>query len=61
MIGYRKVILGVIFLLCSSFLIWQGIRSGTDLVGLATVIGAMAGGVLGVMWGNAQEHKSGIK
>ena len=55
MIGYRKLIMGVAFMLCSTFLVWQGIRSGVDLLQLSTPIGAMAGGLFGVVWGNVKE------
>lgn len=57
MVGYRKLILGVTFILGSTFLIWQGIRAGVDLLQLSTPIGAMAGGVFGVVWGNVRENK----
>jgi len=59
-IGGRKNVLGYLFLLCCSGLAAQ-MQAGThdpDYVGLATVIGAMAGGVGALVWGNVQEHKS---
>lgn len=61
MIGYRKIILGVVFLLCATFLGWRGMEGGTPMMDLATVIGAMAGGTFGVVWGNvrAKEQKNG--
>jgi len=54
--GYRKLILGSVFILCSSILAFAAIRSGTDLVGLSTVIGAMAAGVGVVVYGNIKEN-----
>lgn len=54
----RKFWLGVSFMTVSGVLSWAAIQHGTDLVGLATVIGAIAGGVFGVVWGNSQEWKA---
>lgn len=58
MVGYRKLTLGLIFIFCCTFLIWQGIRANADLVGLSTVLGAMAAGVFGVIWGNVKEDRN---
>jgi outer membrane lipoprotein SlyB len=58
----RKFWLGVIFMFVSGFVTYASL-TGThepDLVGLATVIGAIAGGVLGVVWGNVKEHQSKV-
>lgn len=52
----RKLILGLAFIGCATFLIWAGIREHSDLIGLSTVIASLAGGVLAVVWGNAKEH-----
>jgi len=56
--GLRKVIIGIAFIAGGTFVAYAGIRNGSDLVGIATVIGALAGGTFGIIWGNAQEHKS---
>ena len=56
--NYRKLILGLAFLACSTFVSYAGINQGSDLVGLATIIGAIAGGVFGLVWGNVKEHQS---
>lgn len=56
--GVRKVIIGLAFIAAGTFISVAGIRSGSDLIGLASVIGAIAGGVFGIVWGNAQEHKA---
>jgi len=56
--GARKVIIGIAFIGGATFIAWAGIRSGSDLIGLATVIGAIAGGVFGIVWGNAKEHQA---
>ena len=61
MIGYRKLILGCAFLLVSGFLTWRGIENGTDLLSLSTPIGAMAGGLFGVVWGNVRDKKADSK
>ena len=55
--GLRKVIIGLMFIGCSTFLVSTGIKSGSDLIGLSTVIGAMAAGVFGIIYGNIQENK----
>ena len=59
--NYRKLILGLAFLGCTTFISSAGINQGTDLVGLATVIGAIAGGVFGLVWGNVKEHAANGK
>jgi protein-S-isoprenylcysteine O-methyltransferase Ste14 len=58
-LGGRKVVLGYVFLGCTTFLINAMIISGNkpDYVGMATVIAAMAAGLASVVWGNVQEHK----
>lgn len=53
----RKFWLGVCFMLIGGVLGWKGIDSGSDLVGLSTIIGALAGGVFGVVYGNIKEHQ----
>jgi uncharacterized membrane protein YjjB (DUF3815 family) len=54
----RKLILGLAFLGCATFIVYAGIQEKSDLVGLATVIGALAGGTFGIVWGNTQEWKA---
>lgn len=54
----RKLLLGMAFLACATFIAYAGIVNKSDLVGLATIIGAMAAGVLSIVWGNAEEHKA---
>lgn len=56
--GLRKVIIGLAFIAGATFISYAGIKNGSDLVGLATVIGALAGGVFGIIWGNAKEHEA---
>lgn len=59
----RKFWLGVIFMAVSGFITFASLNGQhpPDLVGLATVIGAIAGGVLGVVWGNVREHDAKAK
>ena len=57
--NYRKLILGLAFTVASTWITLAGITQGSDLVGLATVIGAIAGGVFGVVYGNIKEHANG--
>jgi hypothetical protein len=56
----RKFWLGIVFMVVSGFITFAALNGAhdPDLVGLATVIGAIAGGVLGVVWGNTQEWKA---
>ena len=54
--NYRKLTLGLAFLACATFIVYVGIGAGSDLLGLSTVIGAIAAGVFGLIWGNVQEH-----
>ena len=56
--GARKIIIGLAFLAGATFISYEGIKNGSDLLGVGTVIGAIAGGVFGIVWGNAQEHKA---
>lgn len=57
MIGFRKIILGIIFLTYSALLSYAGIRNGTDLLSIAGVISSMAIGVGVVVWGNVQSNR----
>ena len=54
----RKFWLGIAFLVAASFIGYAGIVNHSDLVGLATVVGAMAAGTFSIVWGNAQEWKA---
>lgn len=56
--GFRKVIIGLAFICASTFLINAGIKEKSELLGLASVIGALAAGTFGIIYGNMQEHKS---
>ena len=56
--GYRKVILGLAFIGGATFLAWTGIRAGTDLVGLSTVVLTMSTGLGVVVYGNVKEHQA---
>jgi len=56
--GLRKVIIGLAFIAGATFIIYTGIKTGSDLLGLSTVIGALAGGVFGIIYGNIAEHKA---
>lgn len=59
-IGGRKNTLGYLFLFCSTFLCYAAMKlpAPIDWIGLATVIGAIATGVFGLVWGNVKEHQS---
>lgn len=56
--GLRKVIIGLAFIGCSTFLCYAGIKEKSELLGLATVIGAIAGGVLAIVYGNVKENQA---
>ena len=56
--GLRKVIIGLAFIAGATFIIYTGIKLGSDLLGLSTVIGALAGGVFGIIYGNIKEHQA---
>ena len=62
-IGGRKNTLGYLFIGCSTFLIWSAQHTPTtvDYPGLMMVIGAIAAGVGGLVWGNVQEHREKTK
>jgi uncharacterized membrane protein YjjB (DUF3815 family) len=57
----RKFWLGMAFLAVSGYLVYVGIKQGSDLLALSTVIGAQAAGVLAIVWGNVKEHQNGHK
>ena len=52
----QKINSGNIFYCLLQPLIYAGIREGADLVGLSTVVAALAGGTFGVVWGNIKEN-----
>jgi hypothetical protein len=58
--GGRKNILGYVYLGCSTFLVNAMLigRHEPDFVGMATVIGALATGVVALVWGNVKEHEN---
>lgn len=55
--GGRKNVLGYIFIGCTTYLVANA--PPADYVGLSTVIGTMAAGVFGLVWGNVKEHQTG--
>lgn len=57
MIGFRKIVLGIVFLSYATFLAFIGMKNGTDLLQLTGVISSMAIGVGVVVWGNVQSNK----
>jgi hypothetical protein len=58
MVGYRKLILGLAYIGCSTFLIHAAIQAGSDLVGIGTAVAALGGGTFGVIWGNIKAKES---
>lgn len=58
-IGGRKNILGYVYVGCSTFLVNAMLigKHDPDYVGMATVIGALATGVVALVWGNVKEHE----
>jgi len=56
--GYRKLILGLLFLVLTYLLAVRAMNSGADLLGTASIIAAMAAGVLTIVQGNVQEHRT---
>ena len=56
--GLRKVLIGLAFIGAGTFISYAGIRSGSDLIGLASVIGAIAAGTFGIVYGNIKEHQA---
>jgi multisubunit Na+/H+ antiporter MnhB subunit len=47
-------------MIVSGFITWAALNGAhdPDLVGIATVIGAIAAGLFGIVWGNVKEHQS---
>lgn len=62
-IGGRKNILGYVYIGCSTFLVNAMLlgKHDPDFVGIATVIGALATGVVALVWGNVKEHQANKK
>jgi len=58
MYGYRKFILGLVYLGISFWLAMAAVNRGLDLVGIATIIAAMSTGVGVIIWGNIQSNKA---
>lgn len=56
--GSRKVIIGLVFIAAVTFVAYTGIKEKSELLGLASVIGAVSAGVFGIIYGNIQEHKA---
>jgi hypothetical protein len=57
--GLRKLVLGICFLAGTTFLCYVTLnRPNPDLLGLSTVIGAQAAGVLAIVYGNIKEHQT---
>lgn len=56
--GLRKVILGFAFIGSATFLGYAGIKEHSELLGLATIIGAIATGVGALVYGNIKENQA---
>ena len=56
--GLRKVIIGLAFIGAGAFIAYAGIKEHSELLGLGTVIGALAGGVFGIIYGNIKENQA---
>lgn len=56
----RKFWLGMAFMCVAGFIAYTAVHSEhqVDLTGVALIIGAIASGVLSVVWGNSQEWKA---
>lgn len=58
-IGGRKTAMCFAFLACTTLLTYKAMqRTEPDLIGLSTVIGAIAAGVGALVWGNVKEHQA---
>jgi hypothetical protein len=59
-LGGRKNMLGYVYICCSTFLVNAMLigKHEPDYVGMATVIGALATGVVALVWGNVKEHQA---
>jgi hypothetical protein len=56
--GYRKLILGLTFIVSSTALAVYLVHTGHGLVGVDTFVLAESAGLAAVIYGNIQEHKS---
>lgn len=58
--GYRKLTLGLAYLVACTLLgYWQTHREGSsELLGLAAVFGGLATGVAAIVWGNVKNHEA---
>lgn len=59
--GLRKVIIGISFIISSTFLVYVGLKEKAELIGLCSVLMAYSGGVFGIIYGNIQENKFNSK
>lgn len=58
-VGGRKTVMCFAFLACTTLLAYKSLQlAEPDLVGLSTVIGAIAAGVGALVWGNVKEHQA---
>ena len=56
--GYRKLILGVVYLIVSGGLAAYALKTGADLFGLSTFVASMTSGVFVFVRGNIKEHEA---
>lgn len=56
--GLRKVILGFAFIGAATFISYTGIKEHSELLGLSTIIGAIAAGVAALVYGNVKENQA---
>lgn len=57
MSGYRNAVLVLATVAGQTFVAWAGIDAGTDMVGLATVLGAIGGTVVGGAYARGYNKK----
>lgn len=57
MIGYRNALLILAAVLSSTFLLYVGIKEGTDLLGLGTALGIKDGAVIAGVYGRGYNKK----
>jgi hypothetical protein len=57
MTGYRNVALVFSTVICQTVVAWAAVRAGTDMVGLATVLGAIGGTVVGGAYARGYNKK----
>ena len=57
--GFRKLVLGIAYLASVTFVAITALSQPvTDYVGVASIIGAIGGGLFGVIYGNVKEHQA---